>query len=105
MDGKKILNQQFIYINSLRKIKKKFPIFISILLIKRGNFTDNIFYYVLCIIFRAIHLISFCGNYFSLINDTSNEQFLNFNQYIKIFSCFHLINKNKYLLKNIFLLL
>ena len=95
MDGKKILNQQFIYINSLRKIKKKFPIFISILLIKRGNFTDNIFYYVLCIIFRAIHLISFCGNYFSLINDTSNEQFLNFNQYIKIFSCFHLINKNK----------
>ena len=95
MEENKILNQQFIYIKSLRKLKKKFPIFINLLLIKRANFTNNIFYYVLCIIFRAIHLISFCVNYYSLIDNANNEQFLYFNQYIKIFSCFNLIKKNK----------
>ena len=95
MEENKILNQQFIYIKSLRKLKKKFPIFINLLLIKRSNFTDNIFYYVLCIIFRAIHLISFCVNNYSLIDNTNKKQFLSFNQYIKIFSCFNLIKKNK----------
>ena len=48
------------YINVLNRIKKQLSTYEDLLIIKNIYTTNNIFYYLLCILFRSIHLISFC---------------------------------------------
>ena len=76
------------YINILNKIKKNISTYECMLLIKNLYFTSNTFYYFLCILFRSIHLISFCLDYDNIMNNNKS-----FKQYIKKFTCFSLFQQ------------
>ena len=51
------------YVNVLKRIRKKSSTYEGFLLIKKHYLTNNLFYYVLCILFHFIHLISISGNF------------------------------------------
>ena len=84
-----VSDKKFIYINLLNRIQKKISSYEGLLLMKKLYFTDNIFFYFLSLVFRFIHLISFCGDYNILSNSTNKT----IKQNIKIFTCHYLIQQ------------
>ena len=83
------------YINILNRIHKKISSYEGLLIMKNQYFTDNAFYYFLCVIFRSVDLIYFSGDYSSISTSTfyraSNTK--SYKQYIKILSCYGLMEK------------
>ena len=79
------------YINLLNRIKKQFVTYEGILILKNQYFTDNILYYILCVIFRFIHLLSFVGEY--SVFSPKKEKLTAFHRYSKKLTCFYLLNK------------
>ena len=81
------------YINLLNRIQKQFATYEGILILKNQYLINNIFYYILCIIFRFIHILSFVGEY-SVFTDKSAKLSM-FHKYIKKLTFFYLLNKLK----------
>ena len=82
------------YINILNRIHKKISSYEGFLIMKNQYFTDNVFYYFLCVIFRSVDLIYFSGDYSSTTSTfirASNTKA--YKQYIKILSCYGLMEK------------
>ena len=84
------------YINILNKMQKRISTYEGFLIIKNLYFTNNTFYYFLCILFRFIHLISFCLNFD--YNEDNNQQSIR--QNIKKLSCFSLFQQLKISYRN-----
>ena len=74
------------YINILNRIQKSISTYEGLLIIKNLHFTNNTFFYFLCILFRSIHLISFCLDYTNITNNNNKS----IKQYITNFTCFNL---------------
>ena len=92
------LNYNSIYIDILNRIQKKFSTYEGLLIMKKKYYTNNGFYFFLSLIFRFIHIISFCGDFHrinnKIENDTSIKQYLNYltlHYLIKQFKISHLI--------------
>ena len=88
-----IYNKKSKYINLLNRIQKQFATYEGILILKNQYLINNIFYYILCIIFRFIHILSFVGEY-SVFTDKSAKLSM-FHKYIKKLTFFFLLNKLK----------
>ena len=90
-------NKNLKYTNILNRIQKRFSTYEGFLIMKNQYFTDNTFFYLLCVLFRFIHLISFSGDYYNLmnmsININRNMNTNSFKQYIKYISCFNLFQQ------------
>ena len=59
------------YIDILKRIKKTLSTYEGIVIMKKQYYTNSVFYYFLCLLFRFIHILSFCGDYNS-INNSNN---------------------------------
>ena len=74
-------NKNAKYIDILSRIEKKVSTYEGLLIMKRQYYTNNSFYFFLCLIFRFIHIISFCGDYDKIKirkrNISSCKQYLN----------------------------
>ena len=81
------------YINILNRIHKKISKFEAVLIIKKQYFTNNIFYYLLCIILRFIYLISFLGKYYIFFDE--NKTYNYFQKYIQKLSFYNIIKDYK----------
>ena len=79
------------YINLLNRIPKKFPFYIAFIIVKNQYFTDNKLYYFFCILFRLIHIISFCGDYHSYF--IKHKNFASFKRNINLFTCHKIFSK------------
>ena len=77
------------YINILNRIHKKISSYEGFLIMKNQYFTDNVFYYFLCVIFRLADLIYFSGDYRTTFYRTRNNKTIK--QYIKLLSCYGLM--------------
>ena len=80
------------YINILNRIQKKISSYEGILIIKKQYFTDNGFYYFLCLLFRFIHLISFSGDYFNMFIN-NRFSFPSFKRYLKKLTLYNIIEQ------------
>ena len=87
------VSKELKYINILNRIQKRFSTYEGFLILKNQYFTDNTFYYFLCVLFRFIHLIYFSGDYFNLMNANRNTNSTSFKQYIRYISCFSLFQQ------------
>ena len=85
-----IYDKNFEYINLLKRINKTSFSYEGLLIIKKQYFTNNIFYYILCIFFRFIHLILFCldNNFKSKFSKKSS--IIN---YLKFFTIHNILEK------------
>ena len=79
------------YTNVLNRIKKKFSTYEGILIMKKQYFTDNMFYYFLCILFRSIHIISFSGDYSIFFNIPKHVK--TFQKFAKNFTLYNIISQ------------
>ena len=100
------MNKKCRYINLLNRIQKRFYYYEGLLILKKQFFTDNTFYYISCIIVRFTHIISFCGDYYSIY--MSNITL--FKKYLKIFSCYNIfehiqISSTTYIIVDLILLI
>ena len=89
------------YLNLFFRLGKKFSPELGLLIMIRSNLTNNIYYYIFCVVFRSLFLIMISGNYMNSFLHINNQKiqeaskiftlhylykdlFLNFNHYIKI---------------------
>ena len=77
------------YIDILNRIQKKFSTYEGLLIMKRQYFTNNIFYYFLCLIVRFIHILSFCGDYYSI--NYIIRKITSFKQFLKRLTLFNFV--------------
>ena len=84
-----LYDKKYIYFNLFNRIQKKYSSYEGLLIMKNQYFTNNIFYYFLSLFFRFIHLIIFCGDYYNALNESN----MPFKQYIKIFTCYKLLQQ------------
>ena len=87
------------YEEILTRIHKQFLLEEGFILIIRLYLTDNIFYYILCILFRFIPLIIISGNYNSKNRNDLSKSFSNiksFNEIINVFTCHNLVLRFKF---------
>lgn len=88
----RIFNEKSAYIDILNRIHKKKSKYEGIFIIKKRNFTDNSFYYFLCILTRFLYLISFFGNYSSSFTSRYTN-FKSFQQYVKNLLAYNIFNQ------------
>ena len=86
-----MFNTKSRYTNVLNRIKKKFSTYEGILIMKKQYFTENMFYYFLCILFRFIHLISFSGDYSAFFDIPKNVK--TFQKFSKNFTIYSIISQ------------
>ena len=79
------------YINILNRIHKKLSKFEALLIIKKQYFTDNKFYYLLCLSFRFFYLISFLGDYHIFFDENKTNKLFPYN--MQKFTCYNLLIK------------
>ena len=80
-------------IDILNRIQKKFSTYEGFLIMKRQYFTNNIIYYFFCLIFRFIHILSFCGDYYSIHYIIRKyTTFQHYLKYLTIYNCFKQLN-------------
>ena len=91
MDDKPFKNSKYYYYKIYNNFQKKFSTFEFYLIYKKQNFTDNIFYYFLCILFRFIPLIILSIDFLSINRRISNS--MSFKQYLQKFTCHFIIAK------------
>ena len=77
------------YKNIFNRIEKKYSKDEGLIIMKKLYFTNNLFYYYLCLLLRFVHLISFSGDYFNLY---SKNYILNsFQKYVKLLTCYNIL--------------
>ena len=86
-----MFNTKSRYTNVLNRIKKKFSTYEGILIMKKQYFTENMFYYFLCILFRFIHLISFSGDYSAFFDIPKHVK--TFQKFSKNFTIYSIISQ------------
>ena len=86
-----ILDSQEKYRNILNRIHKKTSIYEGLFIIKKQYFTDNIFYYFFCVLFRFIYLVSLSGNYTEFF--LTNNNIKSFQEDLKLLTCYNFIKK------------
>jgi hypothetical protein len=79
------------YINVLNRLTKKTATYEGLIIIKKQYFTDNYFYYFLCLLTRFISLLALSGDYSDIYGNKNNVR--SFQSYLKSLS-FHNIIKN-----------
>ena len=77
------------YVNVLKRIRKKNSNYEGFLLIKKYYLTNNLFYYVLCILFHFIHLISISGNFSNIFIKKNKSN--SFQEFFKILTIYKLL--------------
>ena len=75
------------YYDILNRIKKDFFIAEPLFLMIKDNFTNNVFYYFFCVIFRFSHILVFSCDYSSIFENNNNSQIV-----LKIFKKLTLCN-------------
>ena len=81
------------YYNLLNRIQKRNLAYEGLLLVKKLYLTDNIFFYLLCVFFRFINLISLSGDYsFSINNKNTSKSIQNYLKKFTIFNLFKYYN-------------
>ena len=93
-----LLDEKTKYIDLLNRIQKKCSSYEGLLLIKKQYFTNNIFYYIACIFFHFIHLISISGNYSGYSGQTMSSnirinRIKSFQEYLKLLTCYNLVEQ------------
>ena len=88
---KELDNIKVDYINIINRLQKKYFVIEGFLITFKYYFTNNIFYYYVCMIYRFIPLILLSGNYFETFHDNNN--FFSFYRYLRLFTI-HSIVKN-----------
>ena len=73
------------YYNVLNRLSKKTANYEGLIMIKKQYFTDNFYYYLLCLLTRFIPLIALSGDYSDIYRKTNNVK--SFQSYLKLFSC------------------
>ena len=68
--------RQYNYYDILNRIKKDFLIGEPLFLIIKDNFTNNVFYYFFCVIFRFSHILLFSCDYSSIFKNSNNSQII-----------------------------
>ena len=84
-----LFDKKLAYSNILNRISKKYLSYEGLILLKKLYFTDNIFYYYICILIRFIHLMILSGNFSEKLIDDNNIK--SFQHYLKVLSCYKLI--------------
>ena len=84
-----INNKNSNYINIFNRLQKKYSLYEGLLIIRRQYLTNNIFYYILCIIFRFIFFLSISGDYTSNFSLRKSKTFQSF---LKNLNCHYLFN-------------
>ena len=82
-------NQKSLYSNLLNLINKRLSFCEILIIMKKQHLTDNTLYYFLCILFRFIHIISFCGGYNNLSNGINSS----LKQYVKTLTLFNVFHR------------
>ena len=90
---KEFFNQKSLYINLLNLINKRLSFYEIFIIMKKRHLNNNTLYYFLCILFRFIHIISFCGGYNNLSNGINSS----LNQYVKTLTLFHILDKGSFI--------
>ena len=78
------------YYNVLNRLTKKTATYEGLIIIKKQYFTDNFYYYLLCLLTRFVPLIALSGDY-SDIYRNKNNNVKSFQSYLKSFSCHNII--------------
>ena len=80
------------YIDILNRLKKKLNYSDGFIISIKQYFTNNTFYYFVCLIFRFIPLILLSGHYSNIFNGNNNNNNLNsFQNYAKLLTCHNLV--------------
>ena len=95
MENENIYDKRVKYINILNRIQKKISVKEGLFIIIRLYLTNNIFYYILCILFRFIALFIISGEYNTIFNKNSlsNNSYRTIGQFIRLFTLHNLITK------------
>ena len=74
------------YNDLMNRIKKEFLFLDGIYITVKLHFTNNIFYYFLCLFFRFVPLMELSGHYFTIFEKKNkSKSFLNFLRYFTIY--------------------
>ena len=87
------------YTNIYNRLQKNISFLEWYLIHIKQNFTDNIFFYFLCIIFRFIPLVILSGDFYSLSKKNGNQK--TFQEYLKTLTCHNLIKNVNLKVKNL----
>jgi len=79
------------YYNILNRLTKKTATYEGLIIIKKQYFTDNFYYYILCLLTRFIPLIALSGDYSDIYGNKNNVK--SFQSYLKLFSCHNIIKR------------
>ena len=77
------------YINVLNRLTKKTATYEGLVIIKKQYFTDNSYYYFLCLLTRFISLIALSGDYSDIYENKKNVK--SFQSYLRSLSCHNII--------------
>ena len=98
-----IIEKNSKYINVLNRVQKRFYTYECILIMKKQYYINNSFYYFLCLIFRFIHILSFCGDYNSSsrrpsppansMNPMIRSNTTSIKQYLNNFTLYYLVKQ------------
>ena len=90
---KNVYNSKSEFNDILKLIQKKSLCFEGFCICIKKYFTDNTFYYFICLIFRFIPLILLSGDYTNIFKENNNTK--SFYKYLKIFTLHNYINHFK----------
>ena len=86
-------DKKSIYNNILNRIRKKSITYEGVFIVKKIYFTDNIFFYFLCILFRFIHLFVFSGNYAEQFSSKEKDDSKSFQNYLLKLTIYNLLQQ------------
>ena len=87
-----IYNRKSKYYNVLNRIQKNYSVYEGLFIIKKQYLTNNSFYYLLCIFFRFIYIISISGYYESIFKAGISE-INSIQNYLRKLTCFNLVQQ------------
>ena len=78
------------YNDILNRLEKRFNYYDGFYITIKQYFTNNTFYYFICLIFRLIPLILLSGHYSNIFNENNNNLY-SFQNYVKLLTCYNLV--------------
>ena len=78
------------YNDILNRLEKRFNYYDGFYITIKQYFTNNTFYYFICLIFRLIPLILLSGHYSNIFNGSNNNLY-SFQNYVKLLTCYNLV--------------
>ena len=78
------------YNDILNRLEKRFNYYDGFYITIKQYFTNNTFYYFICLIFRLIPLILLSGHYSNIFNESNNNLY-SFQNYVKLLTCYNLV--------------